>query len=301
MDTRLLRHFLAVVEHKGVTRAAAANYIAQPALSQNIRLLEAELDVQLFSRQHRGMELTPAGEAFVPSAREILALSASADEAAAAVTALRGGWLNIIAPADLSLDPLAGLIEMFRAEFPDVWVNVVAAPHGSSVIDALRSTTTEVGIGYMPETAEADADVVRLSTQEIHAGFPPSWVGPLPDAIAAGDLWALPLILPDHQNRIREAFDVAVDSEGVRLQVVAEVPQLHTAGMLLAAGVGVAIVDKALADRLQIRGVESRPFSPPIELEVGLVHRHGPLSPAAKAFVDLVLGQTSVARGTDSL
>lgn len=73
MKFRHLRYFLAVAEHGGFARAAAALHIAQPPLSRQIAALERELGVQLIDRSRRQIALTPAGAAFRDDARRILA------------------------------------------------------------------------------------------------------------------------------------------------------------------------------------------------------------------------------------
>jgi LysR family transcriptional regulator, cyn operon transcriptional activator len=72
MNIQQLRYVVATAEHGSMTAAAAALFVAQPALSRAIRGLERELDLTLFTRAGRGIALTADGEAFVGRARKVL-------------------------------------------------------------------------------------------------------------------------------------------------------------------------------------------------------------------------------------
>lgn len=86
MEPRLLRGFVAVAEELHFTRAAARLYVAQQALSRDVRRLEAALGAVLFVRTTRAVELTADGERLLPLARRVLA----AHEALAAAFASAG-------------------------------------------------------------------------------------------------------------------------------------------------------------------------------------------------------------------
>src|ERR1700730_7904276 len=83
MELRHLRYFIAVAEMGSLTEAAEQRlYTSQPSLSRQIRDLEAHVGVQLLSRSVRGVELTPAGKAFLDQARLVLIHVDAAVEAA---------------------------------------------------------------------------------------------------------------------------------------------------------------------------------------------------------------------------
>jgi DNA-binding transcriptional LysR family regulator len=124
LDFRALRYFVAVAEELHFTRAAERLYIAQPALSEQIRRLEDELGVALLRRTTRKVELTPAGEAFLARARRILA---EADEARAdASRAARGetGTLRVATGATAGLETIPRVLREFRKARPLVHLDL---------------------------------------------------------------------------------------------------------------------------------------------------------------------------------
>ena len=95
VDLRRLGYFVMLAETLHFRRAAAQLHLAQPALSQQIRVLEQELGAQLFDRTNRHVELTPAGHALLPEARALLAQAGRASTIAARVARGELGELRI--------------------------------------------------------------------------------------------------------------------------------------------------------------------------------------------------------------
>jgi DNA-binding transcriptional LysR family regulator len=146
LDFRALRYFVAVAEELHFTRAAERMYIAQPAMSEQIRRLEVELGVELLRRTTRKVELTAAGEEFLTRARRILA---EADEALAeASRAARGetGSIRVGTGATAGVELVPHVLRAFREERPQVHVD-------------LRETDWQ---NYFGGLGEGDADVAFL-------------------------------------------------------------------------------------------------------------------------------------------
>src|SRR5512136_1150144 len=95
MEMRQLRYFLAVAEQLHFTRAAELLHVAQPALSQQVALLEEEIGVKLLERTNRRVQLTPAGQAFRDKAQAALDKALEAATDAQKVDRGKGGSVTI--------------------------------------------------------------------------------------------------------------------------------------------------------------------------------------------------------------
>jgi DNA-binding transcriptional LysR family regulator len=99
VDTRLLRYFAAVAAEGNLTRAAERLFVSQPALTKQIKHLESQLGVQLFTRSQAGMTLTVAGQALVTGIPAVLAgwdqaLRETKAAASRAARVLRVGFIS---------------------------------------------------------------------------------------------------------------------------------------------------------------------------------------------------------------
>ncbi|EWM11868.1 LysR family transcriptional regulator [Kutzneria sp. 744] len=169
MELRHLRYFVAVAEEGGFSRAARRLHVVQPTLSMQIRDLEHELGGLLFDRGARRTRLTPAGQAFLVEARQVLA---QADRAAAAGrAALRGdtGHVRIgVAGAAVFSGMVAGRIRAFHSARPLVRIELrEAAPRSQRAL--ILSGELDVGYSALP----APADEPRLASMPASTGYRP--------------------------------------------------------------------------------------------------------------------------------
>ena len=164
MDLRQLRYFVAVGEELHFSRASARLNLAQSALSSQIRQLEAEVGGPLFVRSTRRVELTPAGEALLTDAREILA---AADGALTRCRALARGETGELVIGSLGPAPggvLAPVLARFSGRHPNVRVEIRALDF-TEVVSALREHRVDLAFLYLP-LDEPDFELTPLLTEQ---------------------------------------------------------------------------------------------------------------------------------------
>jgi len=124
MDLQHMRYVVAVAETGSFTRAAERCFVVQSALSHQIANLERELGVKLFARTSRRVELTQAGEAFLPAARLSLdAAERAATEASAAAGEVRGHLAIGLIPTVTAVD-IPDALQRFHDQHPQVSIGV---------------------------------------------------------------------------------------------------------------------------------------------------------------------------------
>jgi LysR family transcriptional regulator, carnitine catabolism transcriptional activator len=285
MDLRRIRLFVAVLDHAGFTAAAKAVHVAQPAVSLAVRELEAELGAELLVRSRAGVALTPAGEAFVPLARQALRDVEGAAEAVAAVTGVMAGRLDIASLPTLAADPAARMVGRFRREHPGVTVRLTAPEDPSTLADEIRRGEAEVGITERVQ-ANHGLEERSLAAQRLLAISPPG-ADDAADPLRLRRLGNRPLIVTPRGTSLRWALEDALDDLEVEPNIAVVTEARDALVSLVLAGAGTAFVPPALAMAAQALGAAVRSTTPVLRRELVMVHRPGRLSPAAERFAEM--------------
>ena len=276
-----MEYFVAVVDHGGVTKAANALYIAQPSLSQAIRVLERELGTDLFDRSGRTMTLTPAGAVFETGARAALRDADRARARVAAVRDLHTGRLRIAASAAMALDPLPAAVATLRQKHPNIQVFITEPGSPSEVINDVRLGRAEIGLTYL-DVPTGPLVTLPMGDQELGLAIAQDLGAHLTSPFPLDRLHEIPLILESREGTGTNAVDEVIRRSGAT--VVVRTAFRHAAWELVQQGVGAAILPMEFA-RTRIRRVMTIPTDPPLTRPVGVVHRKAVLSPAAQAFM----------------
>jgi DNA-binding transcriptional LysR family regulator len=266
MELRHLRVFLAVAEYLHYGRAARALGVAQPSVSQQIRSLEKELDVELFERNRHGVRLTPAGEAFVSEARSLIA---RAERSVALVREVAHGNVGRLR-LGCSLSALGAAtlngIRRFTRDHPAVSLSMTTLGDRAGVDELLGERLEAVLCEDMP-AGEASVLGLRrrpLDTSPLVAAIPKHHPLRRRATVAIKDLRGERLLIADrraHPRLFRYVLEVC-GTNGYEPPVLHEVVEETALIALVASGLGLALVPNAWR-ALQIDGIAFEPLASP--------------------------------------
>jgi DNA-binding transcriptional LysR family regulator len=273
MELRHLRYFRAVAEELHFGRAAERLHIAQPPLSQQIRQLERELDVRLFTRSTRKVELTPAGHAYLKRAVAVLDAVDDAGQQARRIALGVEGQLTIGCVGSATYSLLPRLVRALRDELPHVEISVRGEMLAPAQLDALLAGDVDIAL-LRPPVEDSDIRCELLRRDRLIAALPADHPLASRDHLHIGDLRGEDFIAHAGQGRsvMGAVLAAACADAGYVPRVRHEVSETSTLVTLVAAGLGVAVVPAPTAD-LDIAGVTYRPLEPS-SLGVDLVAAH---------------------------
>lgn len=244
MELFQLRSFQAVAQTGNLTRAAEALHLSQSALSVQIRNLEDELGVELFTRQAKGMRLTPAGEALLPHAAEILEKSAEMGRAALHLRGEVCGSLNIGLNTDPTFLRLNRVIRAVTTALPRVSLTFCIS-QTLTTEGMLRRGEMDMGFAF-GTSFPADVTVVELATTPVSVVVPTHLTGD-PAALDWRRIAAMPWVWTTCQCPFHLLCQERMDEAGVRPNTVTEAVDENIVKELALGGLGVTLLRKAEA------------------------------------------------------
>ncbi|MDM4762586.1 LysR family transcriptional regulator [Galbitalea sp. SE-J8] len=283
METRLLEYFLAVAEELSFTRAAARSHVVQSTISAGVRALEAELGVELFERAGRRVALTPAGEALVPPARELID---TVDGLHRAVTGDVRGQLRVGIFANLDLLDMPAALAEFRTRHPHVDLQLGASPTGSTgLAEDVRRGRVDIAFMGLPATDLAGLETTPLFHATVTAILPRGHPLAARSSVRLADVADEPFVDTASGFANRVVVERALAAQRLARRVATEVASVSDIVPFVAAGFGVALAPLAIVT-LDER-VVAVPVTPRLDWPLSLVTRPRP-SAAAVALRDLI-------------
>lgn len=295
MNLKRLRYFAKVIDVGSLTQAADLLHIAQPALSQQIATLEAEVRQQLLVRTKRGVTPTEAGKTLYRHAQLILRQCEQARLDMAADSLGVAGPVSVgLAPGTAACLLALPLIRAVRSAHPGILL-YLNENYGTTLSELIMNGRMDLAVLYGSRPVHG-LSFLPLLQEELFLVGPPPGAGPVRLAELAG----VELFLPRQYNVVRKLVDEAFSRAGMTPHVVAEVESAITLKAVVGAGLGATILPASMAR--EVAGADAdrcrRIVDPVIEAPLTLCQSdHLPLSEPAEVVkatvLDLVAGLTA--------
>ena len=271
MDLKQLRHFAWIAELGSFSRAARHLRVAQPALSHHIRQLEDDLQVSLFERTARGVQLTQSGVKLLEQARLVLRQVDRAREAVLETNGSPRGRVSIGLSSSVSFVLTMPLIDAVREQHPAISLHVVEAMSGF-LLEWVQQGRLDMAIVFdCKSSPELTSELlVREDLYLVGAYAKP----PFPRrTVRFSQLGNYPLVLPGLPHGLRLLVDSYAAERHIALNVALELDAAHHIRTLVQEGFAYAIVARTVvADELVNDRVSAfRIVDPTITRDVMLV------------------------------
>jgi DNA-binding transcriptional LysR family regulator len=287
MDIRQLSYFVAVAEEQQFTRAATRVSIAQPAVSHQIRRLEAELGEPLFHRDPRTARLTAAGEELLPHARAAIAAVEDGRDAVASLRGLLHGTLRlgvVRGPVDRRFFDAVGA---FHRAHPAVEV-VLSEQHNDELEDALaRADIDAAVIGLTDEPLPLHVRARVIDSEPLVLAVRPDHSLAQRASITFGRLRDCTLVTLTRGSGLRTVLENACRRAGFTPRIAAETSELGSLVQLAAGGLGVALLPRSAVAADDPRVETLALTRPRLQRRTALAWNDTTISPAGRGFLTI--------------
>jgi DNA-binding transcriptional LysR family regulator len=262
VELRHLKYFVAVAEELHFRRAAERLYVAQPAVSEQIRKLEAELGVRLFDRTHRSVALTEPGRTLVAEARRLLHLADAAQHLVRSVRASGGARLRLGYVQDALPAYFPHALQHMASATSPIEVALEAGP-ALALIAAVRDRRLDAAAVGLPAPTK-DLTLTPLGEQPLIAAVPAAHPHSRDEEATLSELAPERLVmLPRNANPALYDAVVAACRQARLTPTFADAAEPRVEAVLLgvAAGAGVALLPESVAARYTTAGVRLVPLA----------------------------------------
>ena len=284
MDIRQLRYFLAIAEEEQITGAAKRLNMAQPPLSQQLKLLEDELGVKLVERGSRKLQLTEAGHLLRNRAEQILELTEVTTKELKDFNEGISGTLTIGAVSSSGATLLPEPISSFRKKYPGINFEVWEG-NTYRVLEILNSGVIEIGIVRTPFNIE-NYESIHLPSEPMVAAYSSKFHWKNDEAsISLDELSDMPLII---YRRFEKLIKECCDKAGFEPTILCKNDDARTTLLWAEAEMGIAVVPKGALKLINSSNLMYKEIKEPsLETQIAAIWIKGRyLSTAAKHFLE---------------
>jgi len=239
MDIRQLTYFLTIAEEGNISRAAEKLHMAQPPLSQQLKLLENELGMKLVERSTRKIQLTDVGKTLEHRAKQILNLIKATEKELKDINEGLQGTLSIGSVSSAGATLLPDRIRSFYEKYSGINFEILDEDT-PKIIELLNNGGIDIGIIRTPFNIESFESICLPDEPMVVAGVKIPWEENQ-KFICISDLAENPLIV---QRRYEDMIVQLCHKEGFYPRILCKSNDVRTILLWASTGLGLAIVPK---------------------------------------------------------
>jgi DNA-binding transcriptional LysR family regulator len=289
LNLRDIRAFIAVAQAGNFTRAATRLHLSQPALTVQIRRLEATVGVRLFDRNSRNVALTPTGRELLPVLQKSLHDMEHVLIDARALGDGSSGIVRIACLPTFAASLLPDLMLDLRKEVPRVGFYIRDGV-ASMVNTLVRNEEVDIGLTG-GDVTEAAFEVLYSAVDRLVVVCPKQHPLARKRKIELNDLICEPLVLTAQGTSVRSVVDAALADARCTPEISCEPTYMMTAVAMVRGGLGVTILPSSAREVLAEPGLVVRPIDDPAFVRrIALIKKRGrTLPPVTETFIAALL------------
>jgi DNA-binding transcriptional LysR family regulator len=281
VNLRQLEYFVVIAEEGSFTRASERLLVAQPSLSQQIGVLEAELGGALLERLPRGVRLTMAGQNFLPEARATISHANRARRSVRMALSLESGQLEIATITSAAAGILPSALRRWQELHPSIEVSLSEYLHRRLLDEAVRNGDGDMAVGSPP--ASWDGPIAPLGWEEFVIVLPPGDPMLGQRSVDLAELADRRWVHFARDHGLAEVLDTQCVAAGFTPRVAVRTSQVVAAPLFAASGLGPALVPHHIVP--DSAKELTRPAKPRLVRPVVAFTRHD-WTPVTRAFLD---------------
>lgn len=256
MDTKYLTYILTIAQKQNMTKAAEDLYVSQSSLSQYLSKLETELGTPLFYRSKGRLTLTPAGQLYINTARQVVQLKNDLYQNIQHLD--NKGHITIGVTSQFALRMLTALIPRFKANFPDVTIEIseVNVPALTRLILEENIDCGIMAINTIEPFQTGQVDILREEEvlfaipidHPYHQKNPGS---PMTTTDFAENFSDANILLSKKGSTLRVITDQIIEQAHIMLSTICETNSIIATRSMVAMGIGVAFIAESCASETE--------------------------------------------------
>lgn len=284
MNLRQIEVFRAVVTNGTTARAAEVLRISQPSVSKTIQDLERAIGFPVFHRVKGRLRPTAEGQLFFREVEHAFAGLAHLRGAAARIRDFGSGELRVASLSALSTNIIPSALAALTSKNPGIAITFQTRM-SSVVRDLVASGQFDIGV-VADEIDKTGVEVRPFAHFRAWLAIPEGHPLEKLQVIRPTDLVDHPFIALSPEDTTRQQAETAIAAEGVELSIILETPYSTTICAMVAARLGVGLVDPLTAELFERRGLVMRPFEPELHFRTLLIlPPHRPVSRIVEEFI----------------